>query len=292
MGRATKRVQKTIDADVFASRYVVLMSGPTQVGCYAVGEFSLGISSLQRRELTEIVPINFGGRIESILGDAVWQEVDSVFRNWNQDRRRIGTRGSREIVGDLVQTFHHLGLIELNVLAGMPYSEAEKIFDSVLPSSVADAPLVDVISYLEKFQPNPADVDFAVKQRLASELLSGAQQALTWLTNHCRNIRSEIKSAMLSGVGTKSCDAVTAQYFSELKQVLPENEVDNQRVQLGKDIAGAVASVKVQTGSDDFQLRQLVALERANELKTKELELLAKKKSETTKARKSKSPAA
>lgn len=240
------------------------MGGPKEILCNGVGEYSVGHDlPMKRREVIEFIGINVGRKNET--EEALNNDSPHLHQDWHRNPARVVYKTPKACAGDVFQMFGLQGFVVPESLIGLPYDDAVRLFETVLPPDVAAQPLADVIlhlRYIDSYANNNA-------RQLREELLNAAHAAQNWLGKQVLDLKSELSRASKGGPGIRGLDVVHTEYFRELKEPLPEEVPTLATLAMGKELGKQFRDAG--SNKTDLLIEQLI---KQNQLKEEELRLL------------------
>lgn len=263
---ATLPVERTRTfQDEWAVRYGVLMGGTKIIKLDGIGQFFVGHHEIPRRQLIGFTSQEVRGRNEdeSILDDP----SGSLLGPGPLDQKKLTLKSPALCMREMIQMYGAQGFVNSQTLMG-DQTNADRLFNVVLPSEIAELPVVDVIGFLQdSTYVEKAFMDRTLMsraQQLREECLQGAFISRDYMTMYTNAISEEIGSEKKTG--KKKVDSVDIQYYWELKKTLPEDRPLEATTRLGKEIATAMSG----TGGTDALV---VEMREQNRLKAEENEL-------------------
>ena len=255
-----------------AVHYGILMGGPKEIKWGGIGPFSIGHLSIPRRAIAEFNSMLVGHRNEN--DEAISDESARLHQDWEKNPKRLQVKPARACAKDVFELYGYRGWVIPNSLIGLSPNDAEQLFESVLPASVASQSLVKVIAHLSRVMESDTP-----QARLRNELLEAAFTAQAWITEYVRAMVGERELAISKGTGKRSFDPVDIEYFKEIERPLPTEEPALATLSMGKEIAKALDS-KAEPAMNDFMKGVLEQLKATTEQNQALMTELLKSKSE------------
>lgn len=251
--------------DEWAVRYGVLMGGTETVDTPGIGQYWIGHSQIHRRKLMGFTRQQVRGRNEAEDSAALDAPGGALLQASPLESAKLMDKSPAVCMREAIVIMGHKGFFNSRSLMGLSESDANQIFNAVLPEMETIKPLVDVLDYLRDLDIYASTFLKAdlkpIAEQFRNECLQGGYVAREFLSGYCNSVTDEIEQKK-----TKyRVDDVVRSYFWELKRTLPQDKPAEATAQLGKEIAGAMAP---QTSE-----RELNAMEEANRLHAEELEL-------------------
>lgn len=267
--KATPQEVIEVTTNENSSHYVWLAGGPQQASVGGIGESAIGFHELPRRTLREIIPIKYGARVETSLGEESLSNpnMDKITQTWHLDPRRIQRKSARAICQELQSTWAASGLIVLHDLTGIDFAEADRLVESIINADAASKPLIEVLNHLRSLSFDLNDPCF----RTHSELLAGTERSLTYYKNHVEALKQEVSAAMQSGRPMRPLSPVEKEFFVEVGETLPEDIPAMRNAELGVQIARSVSEMSPSNNNDSLVKILEKMDERLAALETKEI---------------------
>lgn len=277
---ATIPVESTrIFRDEWAIRYGVLMGGTKVIKLDGIGQYWVGHYQIPRRTLVGFTRQQVGGRNEAADSDALDQPGGGLLAPSPLESRRLMDKSPALCMREMVEMYGAKGFFNSQTLMGQEpemiegklVNLADVIFNVVLPPSIAEKPLVDVIEFLgdDSYITQSQFLNGKLKSRanqFREECLQGGYIARDFMVSYTNAVSEEIGQSGEKKTGKRKVDSVDIQYFWELKKVLPEDRPAQATMALGKEIAGAMGR-----GNDNSEM--VAEMREANRLKAEELEI-------------------
>lgn len=269
----TDPVERTrVFQDEWAIRYGILMGGTKVVETPGIGQFWIGHPRIFRRTLMGFTHQQVRGRNEAEDGKYLDEPGGALLGPTPLDSARLEDKSPALCMRETIQILGAKGFVNSQTLMG-DKTNADRLFNIVLPPEISILPLVDVIAFMEQkdYIDKTMNLDSVLRERaynLRDELLPGAYISRAYMEQYTAAISEEV-GAVVDGTkktGKRGVDSVDVEYFWELKKTLPKDRPLEATTMLGREIAGAMSK-----GNDNSAM--VAAMEEANRLKAEELEI-------------------
>lgn len=251
--------------DEWAVRYGVLMGGTEVIETPGIGQYWIGHSQIHRRKLMGFTRQQVRGRNEAEDSAALDAPGGALLQASPLESAKLMDKSPAVCMRETIVMIGHKGFFNSKALIGLGESDANQVFNAVLPEAEAVKPLVDVLDYLRDLDVYAltflkADLK-PIAEAFRGECQGGGYVAREFLSGYCNSITDEVEQKK----SKYRIDDVVRAYFWELKRTLPQDKPAEATRELGLSIANAMAP--------NVSERELLAMERANELKERELVL-------------------